>query len=414
MLLARNRNYRLLFSASAVSNLGDGISALAFPWLATLLTRDPLLIGLVAAAGKLPWLLFSIPAGAITDRADRRALMVRADVFRLLLTAGVVGLVLSTPTLPLAGDPLPYVLSLSGLAFLLGAAEVLRDNAAQTVLPSIVPSKDLEHANSQMWSVEQITGQFIGPPVAGLLIALAIPLPFAVDAVTFGLAAWLVWCIALPARAPRITVTTLRAEMAEGWTWIRAHPLILQLALMLGVVNLISIMGLTILVLYAQEILGLSAAGHGILLTAGAAGGVIGGLVCPLIARRFGMQRGLWLAMALFPLPFVAMWLTSNPWIVASALFIEMFGALLWNVITVSLRQRVIPDALLGRVNSLYRFFGWGAMPLGALAGGALVALLEPDFGREDALRSVYLTAALGMAAMFAYGLIRLRLPDST
>ena len=118
--------------------------------------------------------------------------------------------------------------------------------------------------------------------------------------------------------------------------------------------------------------------------------------------------------MALFPLPFVAMWLTSNPWIVASALFIEMFGALLWNVITVSLRQRVIPDALLGRVNSLYRFFGWGAMPLGALAGGALVALLEPDFGREDALRSVYLTAALGMAAMFAYGLIRLRLPDST
>ncbi len=413
MLLTRNRNYRLLFSATAVSNLGDGISALAFPWLATLLTRDPLLIGLVAAAGKLPWLLFAIPAGAITDRADRRALMVRADVFRLLLTVGVIALILSTPALPLVGSALPYILALSGLAFLLGSAEVLRDNAAQTVLPSIVPKTDLENANGQLWSVEQITGQFIGPPVAGFLIALAIPLPFGVDAVTFALAAWLVWCIALPKRPPRTATTSLRAEMAEGWAWMKAHPLILQLALMLGIVNFVSIMGLTILVLYSQEILGLGAAGHGILLTAGAAGGVVGGLICPPLIKRLGTQRGIWLAMALFPLPFVTMWLTSNPWIVAIALFVEMIGALQWNVITVSLRQRVIPDELLGRVNSLYRFFGWGAMPLGAFAGGALVALLEPGFGREAALRGVYLIAALGMGAMFAYGLARLRLPAS-
>ena len=115
--------------------------------------------------------------------------------------------------------------------------------------------------------------------------------------------------------------------------------------------------------------------------------------------------------MALFPLPFVALWLTSNPLIVAVALFVEMIARCSGTSSTVSLRQRVITDELLGRVNSLYRFFGWGAMPLGAFAGGALVALLEPDLGREAALRGVYLTAALGMGAMFAYGLARLRLP---
>lgn len=199
-LLAHNRPYRLLFFATAVSNLGDGISALAFPWLATLLTRDPLLIALVAFAQRLPWLLFALPAGVITDRYDRRSLIIRADLLRFLLTCGVVALALQAPALPLAGDPLPYILALCAIALLSGTAEVLRDNAAQTVLPSLVPKAQLEAANGQLWSVEQIMGAFVGPPLAGILIALAVPAPFVVDAMTFGLAAWLVWAIALPAR----------------------------------------------------------------------------------------------------------------------------------------------------------------------------------------------------------------------
>ena len=128
-LLATNRSYRLLFSASAVSNLGDGISALAFPWLATLITRDPLLISLVAVAQRLPWLLFAIPAGVITDRMDRRVLMVRADMTRMGLTCGVIALILSLPPLPLEAAG-PAIAGLCALSFLLGMAEVLRDPAA--------------------------------------------------------------------------------------------------------------------------------------------------------------------------------------------------------------------------------------------------------------------------------------------
>lgn len=408
-LLAQNRSFRLLFSATAISNLGDGVSALAFPWLATLITRDPALIALVAFATRLPWLLFAIPAGVIVDRHDRRLLMVRADLFRLLLTGGVIALIISMPALPPPAGAEPYIAALAAFAFLLGSAEVIRDNAAQTVLPSIVAKTDLETANGQLWSVEQIAGAFVGPPLAGVLIALAVPAPFALDALTFGLAAWLVWCIAIPARVPG-PKTRIWPQITEGWRWLRAHPVMLRLAVMLGLINALATMAVTVLVLLSQEILGLSAAGHGLLLTAGAAGGVIGGLIGPRVVARIGRQNSLWLALALMPLPFVMIGLTGSPWVAALALFIEMIAALLWNIVTVSYRQRLIPDVLLGRVNALYRFFGWGMMPAGALAGGWIVALSEPQLGRELALRLPYLLAALGSLMMLLYGRARLRL----
>lgn len=412
LLLRRNRNYRLLFTGSALANLGDGISSLAFPWLATLITRDPLLIALVAFATRLPWLLFALPAGVIIDRADRQKVMVRADMMRLILSFGVVVLILAAPALPLddgAGGALPLILALSTIAFLLGGAEVFRDNAAQTVLPALVENRDLERANGQIWSIEQVMGSFVGPPLAGLLIAIAIPVPFGFDAIMFGLAAWCVWCIAFPARQSVRLPEGFWREMRAGIAWILSHRLILQLAIMLGLLNAFNMMALTVLVLYSQEVLGLSAFGYGVLLTAGAAGGVVGGLFCPGVAERIGPGRSLFAALAIFPLPFLLIYLTDSAVLVGLALFIEMVAAMLWNVVTVSYRQRAIPQDLLGRVNSIYRFFGWGMMPLGALAGGLVVAWVEPGLGREAALRLPYLLAAIGLAAMLVYGLLALR-----
>ncbi|WP_394198954.1 MFS transporter [Litoreibacter albidus] len=413
-LFAANRNYRLLFSATAVSNLGDGISALAFPWLATLITRDPLLIAAAAAATRLPWLLFSLPAGVITDRMDRQRLMVGADVLRTVLTMGVIGLILSAPPMPLANDAaeaLTLIIGLCAAAFLLGSAEVLRDNAAQTALPSVVDKQDLERANGQLWSIEQIMGQFVGPPVAGLLIALAVPAPFLVDAATFGVAAFLVWQIAMMPRVRVHTVDGFWSQLREGAVWMQGQPLILRLALMLGVLNFVIMMSATMLVLLSQEIMGLDAAGHGFLLTAGAAGGVFGGMVGPRLVRRFGAQACVLGALAIFPLPFVILALTSNPWLAGCALFLEMASGITWNVVTVSLRQRLIPDALLGRVNSIYRFFGWGSIPLGALFAGFLVTTLEGDIGREAALRTLYVFGAIICVGLALYGALRLRLP---
>lgn len=407
--LAQNRSYKLLFSATAISNLGDGVSALAFPWLATLITRDPLLIAFVAFATRLPWFLLSIPAGAIVDRYDRRVLMVNSDAVRMCLTAAVIVLILSVPAFPPPSGEGVYIILLSALAFLLGTAEVLRDNAAQTVLPQVVAKEQLETANGQLWSVEQVMGSFVGPPLAGVLIALAVPAPFLLDGLTFGVAAWLVWRMALPTREVPAR-RAMRVELAEGWQWMRSHPMVLRLAITLGVMNAVSMMALAMLVLVAQERLGLGPLGHGILLTAGAAGGVVGGLYGPRVIKRIGNTATLRWALVLFPLSMAVIALSANPYVVGAALFLETFAALLWNIVTVSWRQRIIPDDLLGRVNSLYRFFGWGLTPVGALLGGWLVSMATPSLGREVALQVPYVLAVVVFVCVAISGWRHLRL----
>ncbi len=407
--LTRNRSYRLLFTATGISNLGDGVSALALPWLATLITRDATLIAFVAFATRLPWFLLSILAGAFVDRSDRKRLIVQADVFRTLLTGGIIALIFVMPEFPPSQGETTFILALSTLAFLLGTAEVLRDNAAQTLLPSIVAKQDLETANGQLWSVEQVMGSFVGPPLAGVLIALAVPAPFLLDAVTFALATWLVWSIALPPRtAP--PKRALMTEIGEGWHWMRTHPMVLRVAIILGLLNGAVFMSLTVLILVSQEILNLSAFGHGALLTAGAAGGVVGGLLGPRIVARLGAVNSVRLALVTFPIPYLVIGVTASPVLVGLALFFEMLAGLVWNIVTVSWRQRIIPDEILGRVNSLYRFFGWGMMPFGALAGGLIVSFAVPEFGREWALRAPFFAASAACLLLAIWGWRRIRI----
>jgi len=407
--LVQNRNYLKLIGSSAATNLADGIASVAFPWLATLLTRDPFLIGFVAFVGRLPWLLFAVPAGVLTDRADRRRLIVQADCFRLVLALGVVALVLSLPEAPTAEGATPFILALSVLAFLLGSAEVVRDNAAQTLMPSVVERHELERANGQLWSVETILGSFVGPPLAGVLIAFALPSPFALNAVAFAMAALMVWFIVLPPRLapPR---RAWRVEVMEGLRWLWSRPILRRLALSLGVINGLATMALVVLVLLSQERLGLTATGFGLLLTAGAAGGVLGGFVCPAIVARIGAQRSLTLSLGLIPLPFLIIGLSGNVIITGAALFFETLIGVLWNVVTVSYRQRTIPDELLGRVNSVYRFFGWGTMSIGALLGGVIVSASAPYLGRDAALAAPYVLAAFGTGALFVWGAARLKI----
>lgn len=405
--LTQNRNYLRLVSASGATNLADGIASVAFPWLASLLTRDPLLIGLVAFAGRLPWLLVALPAGVVTDRADRRRLIVQADCFRLALALAVVGLIWAIPEAPAPHGAMPFILSLSALAFLLGCAEVVRDNAAQTLMPSVVAPAQLEQANGQLWSVETVLGQFVGPPVAGVLIALSLSSAFLVNAAAFGLAAVMVWLISAPPRRARAS-RSWRVETLEGLTWLWSRPILRRLAVSLGVINGLQSAAFVVLVLISQERLGLAASGFGLLLSAGAAGGVLGGVLCPQIVARLGAQRSLTLSLSAFPLPFVVIALADSPVAVAAALAGLTFMAVLWNVVTVSYRQRLIPDALFGRVNSVYRFFGWGTMSLGALLGGAVVSVAEPVMGRELAVALPFWLAAAGMAALFLWGRTRL------
>ncbi len=413
--LLRNRQYRLFLQAAAVSNLGDGIALLALPWLASLLTRDAAMIALVTAALRLPWLLFSIPAGLMADRIDRRTLVLWADALRFIV---LLLLVLGLSRLPSfdqfeVSQANSLVYALAGVAFFLGVAEVLRDNTAQTLLPAIVADKDLEKANGQLWSAEQVAGQFLGPPLAGWLILQTTTSAFAVNAICVFLAWVLVFQIRLPRQQTLKAKHNIWQQTKEAFGWLNSHVQMLRLALMLGVLNFLAVGSLTVLILFSQDVLGLSAAQHGFLLISGAVGGVVGGFLCPPIISRLGGTRSVNLALVLFALPFLMIALTDQVLWVAFALFIEMFAAILWNVVTVSLRQRLIPSELLGRVNSVYRLIGWGMMPLGALSAGILVEAVDGWLSHEDSLRFYYAMAFFVSLLMIIYGWLKLRIAST-
>jgi MFS family permease len=314
-------------------------------------------------------------AGAIVDRTDRRALMVRVNVARGLLVS-VIAVTAATGT--------ARIWSLYLVAFALGVAETLFDNAAQSVLPSIVPPSLLELANGRQYAAEVVGNSFVGPPVGGLLFAATLSLPFWADAASFlisaALIATLVGSFRPPPRlgldgqpAPR---RSIRADIGEGLRWLYHHRVLRTLALLLGTLNFCGNMALATFVLFAQEELGLNDTGYGLLLAGMAVGGVIGGLIGARVARFLGSSRALRLSILFNGLCPIAMGLLSSGWWVAVVALAEGPFNGVWNVITVSLRQRIIPDQLLGRVNSAYRFIGWGASPLGALAGGLVANAL--------------------------------------
>ena len=405
-------SYWKLWTATAISNLGDGVSMVAYPWLASAVTRSPLLIAAAGFASRLPWLVFTLHAGVITDRFDRRKLIVGMDFLRGVLTVFVGTVVfLNRSAFPSLNELTkmsdlktnwPIYVTLLVTAFLFGLAEVLRDNSAQTLMPSVVDTENLEIANGRMWSAESLTNSFIGPPLGSLLIGIAIFLPFYFDAGSFffavALIATLKGSFKPVAKVEPKAKINFKAEIKEGFVWLWAHPLLRPMAIILGSMNGLGTMVGAAYILFAQEVLHTSVFIFAVLGTAGAIGGTLGGLLAPIVSAKLGSGPSLWLALAAAPIGSLCIGLTSSWQVVWAVTVVESFVAILWNTITVSLRQSIIPSHLLGRVNSVYRFFAWGSIPIGMFIGGGLVTLMEHFVSRELALRSPYLiSVALGL-----------------
>jgi MFS family permease len=408
-------SYHKLFISTTISNIGDGMSLIAYPWLASALTRNPLLIAGVALVQRLPWMIFTLPAGVITDRVDRKKAMVIADFARFGLTLVVALAVLGRQSSLPGADELSKVTGTStGLyimllvaTLLLGTGEVLRDNCGQTFMPSIVEVDQLEKANGRLWSAEGIANTFVGPPIGSLLLLAAFSLPFFVDAASFFAAAALVWSIPGTFRAERPDDHVQRpwkTELAEGFRWLWANDLLRSMAIILGFMNLASALSGSVLVLFAQEILNVGPFVFTIMGFGFAAGAALGSNLAPWMSKRFGsgtclaMTLGSSAAMSLV-VGVLSWWpLVMIAWAVGSTL-----GAT-WNVITVSLRQSIIPPHLLGRVNSVYRFFAWGMMPIGAAIGGTTVAVVSHLADRRIALRSAFLLDGAIYLCLFIVG----------
>jgi MFS family permease len=374
------RGFWTLFSASLLANLSDGIFQIALPLLAIGLTDEPGLVAGVAVASRLPWLVFSLIAGALADRFDRRRTMVLVDAGRAVLLAGLTVAVLTgTVTIWLL-----YV-----VAFVLGCFETMFDTAANSMLPNVVGKERVVAANSRLHAVELTMNQFIGPPVGGFLAAVALAAAFGVTAAGYLGALLLLLTLRGSFRAERTgPPASIRSEIVEGLSYLRHHRLLRTMALVVGPMNLGTMAVFGILVLYAVEPgpLGLDEVGFGLLITAVAIGSVVGTLLASRLERTIGRANLFTACIAGLLAQDLVFVLVPQPLVVGAVLVVTgAFGGA-FNVVFGSIRQRIVPNHLLGRVMASFRVISWGSLPLGALLGGIV--------GQTLGLPAVFIGAA--------------------
>ncbi|MFE9246413.1 MFS transporter [Nocardiopsis sp. NPDC006938] len=408
------------WSAALASNLSDGVAMIAVPWLASSLAPDhAALVAAVATAGRLPWLLLALPAGVLVDRVPRLTLMVSANTLRLLLWALLALVVFSG----WASIPL-----LAAFAFCFGALEVCYDTAAETTVTSLVPPERLERANGHVRSGAIVAQEFAGRPLGGFVLALGLFVPF-----LFNIAALLVSVVALlrvrataptapvaptapsaadvPAPRERRGLAGVWADVAEGVRAVWSQPLLRAVAVIAVFVNTAYATMLSTQVLFVRDTLGLGSAGFGLFMAFAAIGGIVGGQLVSWL--RSALPHGtlptlclagsglLYLLVAAFPL---------TP-VVAGVYFLSGGLVLGYAVAMTSIRQRITPDHLLGRVNAAMRTVSWGMSAVGMAAGGVLVAALALALGQTDALRVPYLLVgviSLAVVAVFGRRLVGL------
>lgn len=381
--------FRRFLVASGLANLADGIAVLAWVWVASTLTRDAALIALVPVALRSPWAVLAIPAGIVADRVDRRRLVIAMDGVRALAFLGAAVALSLGPSLPAPREgvtSVPLFAALCLCALTVGIAEVFRDNAAQTLLPSIVPDADLERANARLWTVEAVANQMTGPALGAFLLGAALALPFAFNAVAYALAMLLMLRVTGRFRPAPPKDRRWSVALAEAWHYLWGQPLLILLAGITGVWNLCAEAALFSLVLHAQENLGLSATTYGFVLAAMAVGGILAGLTGDRVVARLGPGRTARLMLIMSSLALLAVPLAPNAWALAACFVLFELTGITWNIVSVSTRQRLIPDDLRGRVNSLYRLLAWGMIPIGIALAGGIIALAEAPLGRSNAL----------------------------
>jgi len=407
-----NRNFNLLLTASTFSNLADGIAGFAYPWLFSLLTRDPLLISIVSVLVNLPRLIFVLYAGVIADKFNRQKILIYTRLGQVFLTSMFILLIfINLDSIPKAvqfNEPqfeskFLIISTAYLLAFMFGLLEVTRDNAAQAFLPQIVSKDNLPKANGRLFGIEIVTNNFLGTPVGGFLIGLSLITPFIFD--TLLMLASVFFIIGIKGKFERPEKNSKEQNTSEmikeGVNWLKNNTLLKRLAIYTGIANFFGSMQFPIMILFAQELIGLNAIQYSFLAYGAAIGGLVGSQLANKVNARFEESKTLLISVALFGIGMFAPYVTSNPFVIAGSFGLSSFGSVLWNVQAVSIRQSLIPDNLLGRVNSVYRLLALGLNPIGALFGGVLVKILNNSFSREFALRFPFLLGGIFMLILF-------------
>jgi predicted MFS family arabinose efflux permease len=364
--------------------LGSRVSEIAFPLLILAITQSPATAGLAGFLGKLPYILFQLPAGAIVDRVNRRRLMIACDVGRLLALASI----------PLADwFGLLSVVQIIAIAFVEGSLFVFFRLCETSAVRIVVRPEHYSAALSQNEARVRAAG-FLGTPIGGFLFDLGRTVPFLADAVSYLISLVSLVLIRAPLQEARTAERRhWLVEIREGFTWLWGQPYILITNLVASVSNgLFQIVVLVVIV--AQQHRGATGSLIGLTLAGLGFGGLVGSVTGGWLARRVRpniiVLITIWLWAALTPL----VGLIANTAVLMAVLASLSGVGAVWNIANGTVYFRLIPDRLIGRVSSVGSLTAFGALPLGALAAGLLVQAFGPA--------NAGLLAGAGMLALAA------------
>jgi len=358
-------SYRWLVSSSWISNLGDGIAGAAGPLLVASLTGNAFLVAFAALMRWAPSLVFGLYAGVLSDRVDRRRIVLVADWSRVVVLAAM--------TAALATHRLTAVGALVGLG-LLTIAEVFADNTSATLAPMLVHRDDLVLANARLQTGFVTLNQLVGPPIGAALFAVGRVWPFASQVVLIAAGVLLVSRIRLPANDRPSAGTSVRRDIAEGFRWTVHHPAVRTLALTILIFNVTFGAAWSVLVLYSQRRLGLGDVGFGLLITVSAVGGLLGTGLYGWITRRVSLGNVMRIGLIIETLTHLGLALTASPWVASAILFVFGAHAFIWGTTSITVRQRAVPTHLQGRVGSVNTICVYGGLVVGSVIGGLLAS----------------------------------------
>jgi len=362
-----SQGFRWLVASSWLTNLGDGVAVAAGPLLVASLTDDPILVSLAALLRWAPPLVFGLYAGVLSDRLNRRRILIAAD--------GIRAVVLGVLVVLLVTDRLSVFAALLALG-LLATAEVFADNTATTLTPMLVHRDDLAIANSRLQAGFITLNQLVGPALGATLFAAGRAWPFVTEAVLVTAGVLLVYRVVLPphGRGPGAAPRNVLRDVAEGVRWTVHHPAVRTLSLTILIFNVTFGAAWSVLVLYAQQRLGLGAIGFGLLTTVSAVGGLLGTGLYGWITRRVSLGNVMRVGLIIETLTHLALALTTSPWVAASIFFIFGAHAFIWGTTSITIRQRAVPDHLQGRVSSVNTISVYGGLVVGSAIGGLLAS----------------------------------------
>ena len=357
------RDFRWLLASSWTSNVGDGVALAAAPLLIASMTSSPILVAAGAILQFLPWLVFGLHAGAIADRFDRRRLVMVANAARALVLAALCVFLVTG---------VANIWIVLAVAFLYGTAEVFVDTAGSTLLPMLVKPADLGIGNARLQAGYLVANQFAGPPLGAFLFAAGTAWPFLLEVVCVTLAIVLVSRMARTPVPPRERHAPVHTDIAEGLRWIWHNPPVRTLVLIILVFNVTWAAPWGVLVLYATEHLQMGAVGYGALTTASAAGGILATLSFGWLERHVSFATLMRVVLSMEVAMHLAFALTTTGWVALVIMFVFGAYAFVWGTISTTVRQRLVPTVLQGRVASVNMVGVFGGMVIGQALGGVI------------------------------------------